>query len=318
MSIYTLGQWLERWLTFYAPLRCASGVTLERYQRLADYLFNETTRELGVLCGTLLSDLTHQTLEDALLSLLTVKTKRKERLSKRSVHHVAGLLSSALAKASRLDLIPNNPMARVELPPAEKPETRSLSIEEITRLRETCRGDWTYLFVELAMATGCRRGELLALTWEDINWHTSVLAVTKSLEETRNGLRLKPTKNGRKRSCTLPQSVMILLPRYNGKGELNTGLLFPGEQGDWRIPAYVSQTIVRRMQKAGIRKASLHSLRHTHGSVLLSNGVPVPAVSKRLGHCDPAVTLRVYGHAMPPDDIRAADEWDRLLERMQG
>ncbi len=76
--------------------------------------------------------------------------------------------------------------------------------------------------------------------------------------------------------------------------------------------------IVRRLRKAGIADASFHTLRHTHASNLLSRGVPLPAVSARLGHADANVTARVYSHALPADDPRAADAWDTLIsEKVQ-
>lgn len=204
-------------------------------------------------------------------------------------------------------------MGKVELPPAEASQARSLTIEELKRLRQVCRGDWTLAFIELAMSTGCRRGELLALRWDDLVHSTRVLSITKSLEETnKGGLKLKKPKNGKARAFTLPHSVMLLLPTFDEQGHRKTGLIFPNEKGQWRSPALVSQTVVRRMRKAGIPDASLHALRHTHASHLISRGMPVPAVSKRLGHTDPALTMRVYAHALPLDDQRLADEWDDI------
>jgi integrase len=70
---------------------------------------------------------------------------------------------------------------------------------------------------------------------------------------------------------------------------------------------------VRRIQKAGIEDASLHSLRHTHASHLLSRGVPLPVVSARLGHRDVNITARIYGHMLPDDDSRAADAWENSI-----
>jgi integrase len=67
------------------------------------------------------------------------------------------------------------------------------------------------------------------------------------------------------------------------------------------------------MHKAGINDGSMHTLRHTHATHLISKGVPLPAVSARLGHADVNVTARIYSHALPADDQRAADTWDTII-----
>jgi len=69
----------------------------------------------------------------------------------------------------------------------------------VQRLREVCRGDWTFTFVEIALATGARRGELLALTWPDVDYIITTVTISKSLEETKAGLRVKRTKSGKPR-----------------------------------------------------------------------------------------------------------------------
>jgi integrase len=98
---------------------------------------------------------------------------------------------------------------------------------------------------------------------------------------------------------------------------VNRDLVFAQPNGDYLDPALVSQVVIRRMRKAGIKKGSFHSLRHTHASISLSNGVPLPAVSARLSHADVNVTARVYSHAIPDDDRRAADAWETILGPLQ-
>lgn len=308
----TLPDWLEQWIRLYAPVRCKSRKTLERYQSLANYLTSGRTPELQQIAKRRLAELRPAEVESALLSLFRARAIKRNHLSARTIRHIAGLLSSALGKACRLELIPSNPMMKVELPCVENRVARSLDPFEIAALRTACRGEWTFPFVELALATGCRRGELLALEWPDITHGERILNVFRSLEQTKAGLRIKSTKGGKPRRLTLPRQAFEVLPdlRIRARGGK---LVFPAPEGGYRKPDLVSQLIVRRMQQAGIDGASLHSLRHTHASILLSRGVPLPAVAARLGHADPHITARIYGHALPLDDSRAADEWDQLL-----
>lgn len=316
----TLADWLQTWLDTYAVDRCQPK-TLERYRQLANYV---TPAESPIAASTTpLSQLTHTQLESGLYALLKAKGKRREHISARTVRHVAGLLNVALNKAFRLELIAVNPMLRVELPSFERQDACSLTPEEIRKLRDACRSDWTFMLVEVALASGARRGEMLALQWSDLNWATRELTISKSLEQTRAGLRVKKPKNGKPRPCCLPPSAIVALQfqrdqqaehrRLFAADYKDNGLIFCQPDGKFYEPDLVSQVVIRRMRKAGISGTSFHTLRHTHASILLSRGVPLPAVSARLGHADPNVTARIYSHALPADDQRAADVWESVI-----
>jgi hypothetical protein len=69
-------------------------------------------------------------------------------------------------------------------------------------------------------------------------------------------------------------------------------------------------------KKAGFANIHLHSLRHSHASQLLSQGVPLPTVSKRLGHADASITAKVYAHALPEDDETAAEIWNTARKKI--
>ena len=316
----TLADWLQTWLDTYAVDHCQPK-TLERYRQLANYV---TAAESPIAASTTpLTELRHTQLESGLYALLKAKGKRREHISAHTVRHVAGLLNVALNKAFRLELIAVNPMLRVELPSFEKKDARSLTPEEIRKLRDACRGDWTFMLVEVALASGARRGEMLALQWRDLNWTTRELTISKSLEQTSAGLRVKKPKNGKSRPCCLPQSAIVALQfqrdvqaeqcRLFAGDYKDNGLVFCQPDGKFHEPDLVSQVVIRRMRKAGISGTSFHTLRHTHASILLSRGVPLPAVSARLGHADPNVTARIYAHALPADDQRAADVWESVI-----
>jgi integrase len=310
MKSPSLVEWLERWLDTYAPLRCRSLKTLERYRELANYVVHGATEELTALGRTRLTELHHAAIETAIVSLLRAPGERHEHRSARTVRHFGGLLHVALGKAWRLDLISENPMKKVELPRSEPRVVRALTAMEISRLRDSCRGDWMFPFVELALATGCRRGELLALEWTDIDWIHRTICIARSLCQTKSGLTIKSPKGGWPRIFVLP-SIAITALRAQQRSSHGC-LIFADDNGDYLKPDLVSQSVVRRIRKAGILDASLHSLRHSHATNLLSRGVPLSAIAMRLGHADPNITARIYCHALPLDDQRAADEWDRV------
>jgi integrase len=235
-------------------------------------------------------------------------------------------LWTALDKAFRLGKINVNPIARVELPKIEKHEAGCMTLDQMTSLKEVCLGDWTHCFIEVALATGCRRSELLALTWPDIDWMTSTVVISKSLEYTKQlGLRVKRPKNNKLRKFTIGASAIAALKflreeqeshkRILGTDYRDHDLVFCHVDGSYFLPHLVSATISRRLKKAGIENASLHTTRHSHASHLLSNGVPLAAVSARLGHANVNITAQIYAHAIPDDDRRAAAAWESVTAR---
>jgi integrase len=317
-----LGAWVQEWLDTYAVNRCQPK-TLERYRQLAAYITGATEGPALALATTALPELSHNQLEAAFFGLLNAESKRKKHLSARTVRHIASVINAALNKAFRLELLPINPMLRVDLPTAQRKEAHSLSQDQIQAIRKVCQGDWTFALVEIALATAARRGELLALQWADLDWVTGTVTISKSLEQTQAGLRIKRPKSNKTRSCQLPKSGIIALQFLRERqGEhrrlfagdyRNQDLIFCQPNGEYLEPDLVSQVIVRRMRSAGIKDGSLHTLRHTHASHLLSGGLSLSAVSARLGHSDTNVTARVYAHALPADDQRAADLWDSVI-----
>jgi integrase len=181
----------------------------------------------------------------------------------------------------------------------------------------TLKGRPIYPLATVALGTGMRRGEMLALRWQDVDMNGAALRVERSLEQTTEyGLVFKApkTKHGR-RTITLPASTVAELRthwRLQREARLATGqgrvpddaLVFGEEDGSPRSPNALTKEWAKIMEKAGI-EATLHSLRHTHASTLIASGMDVLTISRRLGHGSPAITLKVYGHLFKTDD-RAA------------
>ena len=157
-------------------------------------------------------------------------------------------------------------------------------------------------YLELAAATGCRRGELLALRWSDIINGCAIVA--RSLTQTGEGLEFKGTKTEKPRLVTLPESAIATLDehrkqqdelriQYGRDYRADLDLIFANPDGTPLKPDSISASVSAIFRRLKIRKpkgAAPHLLRHSHTSILLAEGVPLAAVSARLGHSSPRTT----------------------------
>lgn len=318
----TLGQLVDVYLSDHAEKHCAP-TTLEGYKAKAAYLSLEAR-------NTELHQLTTLQLEREMGRLAIAgghhrRTKAARPLSMKTVRHILGLVSAALNNGVRLGILKANPAAAVRLPQAPRKEKAALDPNATDFFLSAARGHWLYPILMLAAATGCRRGELLALAWSDFDAERSILSITKSLEQTKAGLRIKATKTDRPRLVKLPAvAVAELLAHQVSQCEARDAfgpdyrtdldLIFAEIDGEYMKPNTVTAAACLMAKAAGLEGISLHSLRHSHGSQLLSAGIPLPAVSKRLGHSSPRITAEVYSHALPQDEDAAASAWDALMK----
>lgn len=319
----TLGQILRLFLESAA--RRLSPKTIERYRSMTPY-FDE-----GLL-DTPVSEISTLMLEREYWRLREKggrhrRTGEPRPLSAKTVRHMAGLVSAALNDAVRLGFLRSSPAVAVKLPPLGNTERPSLNHRELECYLAAAAGHWMEPILRLAASTGARRGELLALTWSDCNLEQGILTISKSLEQTRAGLRVKETKTRQVRRIRIgPSAVQVLLEQKArneewrqamGPDYRDQGLVFAGPDGGHLRPDTVTAEACRIARKAGLRGVGLHTLRHAHGSMLLSAGVPLPAVSKRLGHANPNITAAIYSHALPQDEERAVEAWERSIAAAQ-
>lgn len=318
----TFSGFTEEWFREYAPRRCTPK-TVERYKQLAGYI-------LPYIGGLKLQELTALGLERVFNHLKDAggrnrKTKKSQPLSAKTVHHIAGLAHVILQKAIKVKLIKTNPMEGVELPRLEPREACALDAEQLTWFLEAARSHGIQDLMTFCAASGCRRGEALALAWTDLDLVNGVARFSKSLEQTKGGLRIKTTKNKRTRAVSLPQSTVAMLQSHKTAQENNSrmfgrdyrtdlDLVFCDPKGEYLKPDSITAKVCLIARKMGLKHVSLHTLRHSHGSQLLSAGVPLPTVSKRLGHSNVYTTATVYSHALPQDDIAAAELWDARFQ----
>jgi integrase len=225
-------------------------------------------------------------------------------------------LRSACEQARRWKLTTENPAADLPLPRADKREFRVWTPEEAQRFTSFCREDPAGLVFLVALTTGLRPSEYLALNTQDFDRPRSTLTITRTLERARGKWNFAETKRPRsRRTVSVPPEVARLIANHIDAGELGaTRLLF---ESSTRGPIH-ERNLVQRSFKPLIERASLpdirlYDLRHTFATLALREGVPARLVSEQLGHASVAFTLEVYGHVLEETRSVAAERLSQLL-----
>ena len=253
------------------------------------------------------------------------KDKLESGLSPTTVNFLHVTLHDALKQTVRWGLIERNPTELVDPPPRTQPEFETWSAEQTRAV--LAAGDETGLAAlwRLALLTGMRRGEVLGLKWEDIDFATGTLSVRRTLTRGKGGtweLGQPKTKSGR-RSIALPASCVDALKHHRARqaeerlrlGAIweDQGFIFTGHTGH---PLHVN-TLMYQFKKlieaADVPSIRFHDLRHTCATLLLSQGVHPKIVQERLGHANISMTLDRYSHVTPDMQRQAADTLDAAL-----
>ncbi len=279
--------------------------TVERYRELASYL-DPDLKKLP------LADITSLHLNREWTRLLkrgghTRKKKTPRPMSAKTVRNIAGVVSSAFARAIRWGLVSVNPVTSSEPPPVKKHYGVALTAKQQAMVIQAASGPWCMAaFLEVAAAIGARRGEVLALRWSDIQDGRAV--IMRSLTQTKQVLEFKCPKNERPRVVKIPDSALVVLEAHRKRQDeyrqqfgpdyqKDLDLIFANPDGTPLRPDSVSASVSLLFRRLKLPKgASLHSLRHTHTSHLLADGVPLPVVSARLGHASVRTTQEIYAH----------------------
>jgi integrase len=304
-SKQTLAEFLDLWERDWAAVN-VTPKTLERYSQLLRKHVRPALGDLGI-----------QAIKPEHLNKLY--RDLHGTLAARTVKHVHRLLHRVFGHAAKWGTIKRNIVALVDAPKVQPTEAAALQLAEIPTMLNGLRGKALFPIAVVALGTGMRRGELCALRWQGVDLDAGSLRVERSLEQTRKGgLRFKPPKTARgRRTISLSPSVVAEL-RSHWKAQQEQrmalgfgraapdGLVFATYDAKPRQRDGLSKEFSEAMAAIGLPHVTLHTLRHTHASQLITSGMDILTVSRRLGHSSPAITLTVYGHLLSPQD-RAAD-----------
>lgn len=296
--------YLTRWLKDYAG-PSVSPKTAERYAQIIQDNVNPTLGQYQ------LSKLKPLHIQSFYTDCLTSGRKDgKGGLSAQTVLHFHRLLRKAFLQAVKWQLLARNPVDAVEPPRPQRTEMNAINEKETALLLEKLTGSPLFTPVLLAVTTGLRRGELLALRWKDIDLEEGRLTVNQSLEQTKTGLRFKMPKTERsRRQVPLPGVALDFLKDHKrqqneerlrlGPVYQNNDLIFPRPDGSLMAPDSFSTNFAAFMRRSKLKRIRFHDLRHSHATQLLTQGVHPKIVSERLGHSNIGITLDTYSHVLP-------------------
>ena len=243
-----------------------------------------------------------------------------------SVNKLHVVLHKALEQAVEWRMVPRNVAGLAKAPkPSAMKEISPLSAEEARRLVEAARGDRLEALYVLALHTGMRQGELLALKWRDVDLENATLSIRRTL--TRSGGRLllgePKTGKGRRNIDLTEASVGALrghLVRQTGEIEIlgdryqDAGLVFTSEAGTLINPTNLRRrSFATLLEKARVPRVRFHDLRHTCATLLFSRNVHPKDVQELLGHSSISITLDTYSHVIPGMGDRAARAMEDIL-----
>lgn len=306
----TIAEHLREWLE--GPMHGLSAKTVERYRQLAA---QQIVPHLG---GMMLQKLRPAMVEKWHQILLMSGGKDGKPLSARTVGHAHRVLHKALQRAVNNETLARNVASAIRPPKVEENEVEILEPEQVGLVLCKLEGHPLYAISALALASGMRRGELLALRISDISLDGAWVRVERSLEETRAGLRFKApkSKHGRRTISVPGTTVAVMRAHWRQQLELRIALglgrpdgdalLFSNPDGSPLSPDNLSRDWRRACRSLGLPMVMFHALRHTHASALIASGQDVVQVSRRLGHGSPVITLRTYGHLFKTVDSAAA------------
>lgn len=236
--------------------------------------------------------------------------ERSPGLSPTTVRYLHAVLHRALYQAVRWELIPRNVADATDPPQPARDEIRPLDREQARALLETARGDRLEAVYELALTTGLRIGELLALRWKDLNLEDRIMRVSRTLSAAKEGPRFTSPKSGKGRAISLTRPTAESLSRHRAaqnRWRLSAGtlwedhdLVFPTASGNPMRPnSLTGRSFKPLLKRAGLPEIRFHDLRHTCATLLLGSGHNPKLVQELLGHASIAMTLDRYSHVMP-------------------
>ncbi len=312
----TFGAWMDRWY----QTECKPAI---RPKTQADYenrIYQHIIPELGHIP---LAKLTPGDLQQFYIQLkqggrLLRTEEYGPGLSDRMVKSCHVTCRVALDRAVAQGLILKNPALACKVPTTHPKEMQVLTQEEMQRLLIQAKENDCYELLVLELSTGLRRGELLALQWDDLDFQTGQLRIERQVQRVKGALTVThPKTKSSTRTVILPTAVLEILKNY--RQNINSRWMFPSpkKEDSPLDPTAVRKKLAIVLERAGCKHVRFHDLRHTFATNALEHGMDIKTLSAVIGHVSSATTLNVYAHVTDEMRQSAAAKIDRAIARVE-
>ncbi len=300
--------------------------TAVRYRELLKRINDKKFHGIGCIK---LKDLRPEDLNDFYTQLAKpgVNKRTGGYLSTKTIAEYHRLISSVLQMARREKKITENTAKLALAPKTKRKPMQTLEIADVQMILEKLKEQPLkyQAITHLLIATGARRGEIMGLKWEDVNFeHCSVNICRNLLYTPERGVYEDTTKTGIVHEITISNTALEVLKRWRieqtedrlrqGEYWKDTGYVFTQKDGIPMNPDTITQWLHKFSKRNDIPDLHPHLFRHTHASILLASNVDIVAVSQRLGHAKVSTTEDFYAHALKDADRKASDTFSRVLQ----
>ena len=314
---YTVAEWLRTWFALYAKPNIRP-TTARSYQGSMELHIIPRIGciKLNKLTGRDIQKLYKDLMENG--RLRKAQKSKQPGLSSTTVRGIHMMLHNALDRAVKERLILRNPTEDCIIPKVQKQEMKILHPEDMKAYLEAAEKRGVLPMFYLELVSGIRKGELVALRWEDLDVEHRTISVSK---QALGGLGKELVVNRPKtensiRAISIPQDAVDLLVQAHEKHP-ESPYLFPSPlTGGMYHPDSVVNLHKKILKDAGLEHIRFHDLRHTFATMALQNGVDVKTVSNMLGHYDAGFTLRTYTHATRQKQDEAAQTMGAFMEQV--
>jgi len=300
-------------------------LTMKR--KIKETTFKEYTNAVNYRIVPVLGDYQVKKLNTLLLQKF-INDLTDEGLSPRYIEYLNTILYGALDAARKWKIIQTNPLIDVDKPRPRRVEQKTWSVKEMHIFLDVTKltNPRLYALIHTALFTGCRRGEILSLTWDDLDIENQYLNVDKSLIYNKDGYKFSTTKSqSSNRVIKIGDSAINVLKGWkaqqnkmkmalrNSYEDLN--LIFATQTGKPIYPRSLTTEFNKAIKIANVPKIRFHDTRHTHATICLEAGMTLKEVQERLGHSSIKTTGDVYAHVTESMKEKSVDLLEKFISK---